>query len=293
LATCGGDPPSLGVHSPPVGVRVPPPVPSAVVAFGNVSKLDKYPHLTPHIQVPCVPPTSSPPCPDPDGFDEPPSFMGAHQYQQYGGSYGGLPRYHGGPCSQHHAFSFPSSGSTANYRRTYNFPGGIPSAVPSFIHGPSPPHPSHGGSPHASAPVASMLASVANLLRPLTHEDWLGTSALDLTMSFWPSWSAAIVPPVVPSVVVPPATPVLPPVLVSAPPVVNVDSVGDSTLPVPAPVSIICSAEPFKLLLIADAKAYLNLSSIIQYYLCRPEFLTQCSDNALVTDSRNAEARAY
>jgi hypothetical protein len=37
----------------------------------------------------------------------------------------------------------------------------------------------------------------------------------------------------------------------------------------------------------------LNLSSIIQHYLQCPEFSTQCSDYALVTDSTNAEANAY
>jgi hypothetical protein len=40
-------------------------------------------------------------------------------------------------------------------------------------------------------------------------------------------------------------------------------------------------------------KAYLNLSSTIQYYLCCPEFSTQRLDNALVTDLRNAKASAY
>ncbi len=97
----------------------------------------------------------------------------------------------------------------------------------------------------------------------------------------------------VPSAVVPPAAPVLPPVPVPAPPVIDVDSVGDSTLPVPALVLIICLAELFKLPPIRDAKSYLNLSSIIQYYLRCPEFLTQCLDDALVTDSRNAKASAY
>jgi hypothetical protein len=194
--------------------------------------------------------------------------MGSRQYQRYGGSYGGPLHYHGGSRSQHQAFSFPSSGSTANYWRTYNFPGGIPSAISSFIHGPSSPCPSHGGSPHASATVASMLASAAHPLRPLMHEDRSGFSALDLTMTFWLSSSAAVVPPVVPSAVVPPAASVLSPVPVPAPPAGDVDSTGDSTLPVPAMVSIICPAEPFKFPPIADAKAYLNLSIIIQYYLC-------------------------
>jgi hypothetical protein len=219
--------------------------------------------------------------------------MGGCQYQRYGCSYVGPPSYHGGSCSKYHAFSSPSSGSMADYWCTYNFPGGIPLAVPSFIHGPSPPRPFHGGSPHASASVVSTLALAAHLLRPLTHEDQSGSSVLDLTMSFWPSLSAAVVPPVVPSAVVPPAAPVIPPVPVPVPPVVDMDSVGDSTLPVPAPVLIICSAELFKLPPIVDAKAYLNLSRILQYCLCRPEFSTQRSDDALVTDLRNAKVSAY
>ncbi len=165
--------------------------------------------------------------------------------------------------------------------------------VLSFTRGPSPPRPSHGGSPHASASVAFTLALVAHPLCPLMHEDQLSSSALDLTMSFWPSLSAVVVPPVVPSAVVPPAAPVLAPVPMPVPPLVNVDPVGDNTLPVPAPVSIICLAEPFKLPPIADEKAYLNLSSILQYYLHCPEFSTQHLDDALVTDSRNAKASAY
>jgi hypothetical protein len=155
LATRGGDPPSLGVCSPPVGIRVPPPVPSAAVMPG-----------IPHVQVPHVLPTSGPPCPDHDGLDEPQSFMGGCQYQQYGGSYGGPPWYHGGSFSQHHAFNFPSSSSTADYWRTYNFPGGILVAVPPFSHGLSPPRLSHGGSPHASASMVSTLASAAHPLHP-------------------------------------------------------------------------------------------------------------------------------
>jgi hypothetical protein len=257
-------------------------MPSAIVVPG-----------IPHIQVPCVPPTSGPPRTDLDSLDVPPSSMGGHQYQRYCGSYGGSLHYHGGSCSQHHAFSFPSSGFMADYLHTYNFPGGIPLAVPSFIHGPSPPCPSHGGSPHAPASVATTLTFVAHLLYPLMHEDRSGSSALDLTMSFWPSLSAAVVPPVVSSEVVPPEALVLPPVLVTAPPVFDVDSVGDRILPVTAPVSKIRPAEPFKLPPMADAKAYHNLSSIIQYNLHCPEFSIQCSDNALMTDSRNAKASAY
>jgi hypothetical protein len=98
---------------------------------------------------------------------------------------------------------------------------------------------------------------------------------------------------VVPSAAVPPAAPVLPPILVPVPPVVDVDFVGGSTLPAPAPVLMISPAEPFKLPPIVDAKAYLNLSSILQFYLRCPEFFTLHSDDALITDSRNAEASAY
>jgi hypothetical protein len=149
LATCKGDTPSL-------------------VAPG-----------IPHVQVPQVLPTSGPPCPDPDGLYEPPYSIGGCQYEGYGGPYGGPPRCHGGSHFQHHAFNFPSSGSTADYWHTKNFPGGIPLAVPSFIHGPSPPRPSHGGSPHASASVAPTLALAPPPLCPLMHEDQSGSSALD------------------------------------------------------------------------------------------------------------------
>jgi hypothetical protein len=52
--------------------------------------------------------------------------------------------------------------------------------------------------------------------------------------------------------------------------------------------------EPFKLPPIADSKeAFLNLSSILQYYLRRPEFSTLRSDGELITDDRNADASAY
>ncbi len=133
----------------------------------------------------------------------------------------------------------------------YKFPEGILSAVPSFIHGginPSPPGPSHEGSPHAPASVASTLTSAAPLLRLLMHEDLIASSAV------------AVAPLVVPSANV--ASPPAPSLNVSIS-----TSVGGAILPVAAIalVSIIRPAEPFKLPPIADAKAYLNLTSIIQY----------------------------
>jgi hypothetical protein len=123
------------------------------------------------------------------------------------------------PHLSHGGSDFPSSGSTADYWRRFNFPGGLPPNVPSIIHSPEMPDPSHGGSPLASASVVSRLPLAAPPLRPLTHEDLSGSSALDLTMSFWAPTSAVIAPLVVPLVVPPVGPPVvpLPPVLGPAP----------------------------------------------------------------------------
>jgi hypothetical protein len=56
---------------------------------------------------------------------------------------------------------------------------------------------------------------------------------------------------------------------------------------------LIRQADPFKLPPIADTKSFLNLSNIINYYLRRPEFLTQRADGQLIMDSRNAEASCF
>jgi hypothetical protein len=64
---------------------------------------------------------------------------------------------------------------------------------------------------------------------------------------------------------------------------------GLAPLPPPRP-TISRPTEPFKLPPITDAKSYLNLTSIINYYLCRPEFSTLRSDDLLITDAQNAEA---
>jgi hypothetical protein len=60
-----------------------------------------------------------------------------------------------------------------------------------------------------------------------------------------------------------------------------------------APLSSICSSEPFKLLKIKDAKAYLDLQDLIQYYLHLPEYSTQRFDNALVTSPSNKMASLF
>ncbi len=100
-------------------------------------------------------------------------------------------------------------------------------------------------------------------------------------------------PAVVPPAVAPPAVQVLPPVAVSTPQVIKVDSLESIVPPAPALLLMIWPAKPFKLPPIADVKAYLNLSSILQYYLHCSEFSTQRPDNALITDSGNEEASSY
>ncbi len=285
LACCGMDPPSLGIPS-WAGASAPVGALPAVVAVARPP-----PAILPN-HLPCMLPQSGPSCPDPNGLDEPPSPMGGPQFWGYGGSpsfFGGHPRFNGGSRLRH--CSFPSSGSTTNHLHTYTFPGGITVVVPSFIHSginSCPLCPSHGGSPHAPASVVSLLASAAPLLCPLMHEDLSASSALDLMMSFWPSSLVAVAPLVVLSanVALPPAP--LPNVCPPSP-------VEGAILPAVAiaPVLLICPAKPFKLPPIADSKAYLNLTSIIQYYLRCLEFSTQRLDNALATDSRNAEVNCF
>jgi hypothetical protein len=159
--SCGGDPPSDGsrVVRTSVGARIPP-----VVRFPPAH----------------VPQVAHPPHPDPDGIDAPPVLTGGRLFRGYVGSspvYGRFPQ----------EFTFPSTQSTADQWRTFTFPGRLPSSIPAFIHGPGQTLPSHGGSPHAPASVASMLALAAPPLRPLSHEDLSGSSSSNLTMSFWPA----------------------------------------------------------------------------------------------------------
>jgi hypothetical protein len=97
-------------------------------------------------------------------------------------------------------------------------------------------------------------------------------------LSFWPSLLVAAAPLVVPS-----AAQALPPVPVPAPLASKVSSVGGGIPPIPDPALLSHLAEPF-VLPVADSKAYLNLTSNIQNYLQCPEFSTQCSDDALVTN---------
>jgi hypothetical protein len=52
-------------------------------------------------------------------------------------------------------------------------------------------------------------------------------------------------------------------------------------------------SDPFKLPVIKDAKAYLDVHDMIQYYLRQPEYATQRSDDALVTTPSNVVASLF
>jgi hypothetical protein len=92
LARRGMDPPSLGIPS-WAGVSAP------IGALPSFVAVARPPPAVLHDHLPRVPPLSGPPCPDPDGLDEPPSPMRGRQFWGYGGSpsfFGGHPRFHGG-----------------------------------------------------------------------------------------------------------------------------------------------------------------------------------------------------
>jgi hypothetical protein len=226
---------------------------------------------------------------------------------------------------------FPSSASTDDYWRSFNFPGGVHAPVPSIIFGRGCSRPSsHMNHPHVHASLVSTLASAASLLHPFVHKD--SSSASDVSMSFWNTSSAAVAadtmggnfPPDAPlpqntssvplvamgGVVPPPVVPVpmggsiplhmvggvLAPIPGAAPLCVPLEGMvppqapfpqasvpfdgalpphapllAVSSVPPPAPpTAIIRIAEPFKLLTIKDAKAYLDHYCIIQYYLRCP-----------------------
>jgi hypothetical protein len=157
-----------------------------------------------------------------------------------------------------------------------------------FHHAPPPPVHNH----HVPASVAAASALAALPLCPLSQEDLSASSALDLTMSFL----APNYPPVAVSL---PPPPPLPGVTIPAPP----PPPPGVTTPAPAPSSsqLVLSPtvvplrplEPFKRLVIKDAKAYLDVHDIIQYYLCQPKYATQRSDDALVTTPSNVAASLF
>jgi hypothetical protein len=78
------------------------------------------------------------------------------------------------------------------------------------------------------------------------------------------------------------------------PPGLTTPAPAPSSSLVPAPLAVsFWSFEPFKLPIIKDAKAYLDVHNMIQYYLRQPEYSTQRSDDVLVTSPSNVAASLF
>jgi hypothetical protein len=225
-------------------------------------------------------PSPSQRCPNPDGLVSPFMDMGGYHHSGRAESsvLGRLPPQHGGRFASgssvvtHHGgrfssgsraapppptpfgLGFTSLASTAEQWHAFTFPGAIPEAVPSFVFGGDAQvaPPPHGGFPHAPASVASF-----------THEEPSSSSKSDITMSFGS-------PPSPPQMgVVSPGFPL------TAPPLAPVPAASPSfAASSPPPAVSLRAMDPFKHPVIKDAKAYLNLHDIIQYYLCLPEYST-------------------
>ena len=264
VSLCGNDPPSVAaatrlssaiISSVGFGARPPPRVPSAR--------------------------------PDPDGIDAPRPFMGG-----MGGPcfFGRSSSSYGHPPVRSSLGSSFSTSLTAECYRQYNFPGPISDKIPKvFIgrgHHPPPPsphggfHPSSvppGGHHHVPASVASPAAFDVSPHCPLSHEDLSASSASDLTMSFPPSTGIPAVVPLAP----PPAPPHVP----DPPPVLVLGGVASPPL-VSSPLVVVPSLRPssetFKLTVLKDPKAYLDVYDMILYWLRQPEYGTQLSDESLL-----------
>jgi hypothetical protein len=234
--------------------------------------------------------------PDPDGVDGPSSVFGGmgglggpHFVGRSSSSYGFYP-------SRSSFSSGFSTSSTAEHYRQVHFPAGtIPEAVPTvvfggdhhppppggFRHAPLPPDHNH----HAPASVASASALAASPLHPLSQDDLSASSASDLTTSFL----ASNTPPVaIPSAPNPP-----PPGVNTPAPVPPAPTPSFSPLVIPPNVVPLRPSDPFKLPVIKDTKAYLDVHDMIQYYLRQPEYATQRSNDALVTTPSNVVASLF
>ena len=190
-----------------------------------------------------------------------------------------------------------STTSTAEHYCQTHFPGTIPKAVPTVFFGGdrhlltpggfhhAPPPPSHDC--HAPASVAAASALAALPLCPLSHKDLSASLVSDLTVSN---------PPVaIPS----PSSPPLPGVTIPAPPPpplgVPTPALAPSSFQLVLSPTVVPlrSLEPFKLPVIKDDKAYLDVHDIIQYYLRQPEYAAQHLDDALVTTPSNVSASLF
>ncbi len=145
--------------------------------------------------------------------------------------------------------------------------------MPSFVFGSAavPGDPGLGGYPHAPSLVASSFGALSLPLHPLPHQDARSLSDSNVSQSFGFQSQFIALPDI---------NPVPPVYLPSAP----------APSQPPSTPSSLTRPEPFKLVKIKDAKAYLDNYNLIQYYLRIPEFSTGSSDGVLQTDPSNAEA---
>ncbi len=145
--------------------------------------------------------------------------------------------------------------------------------MPSFIFGGAavPGIQGLGGYPHVPSLVVSSFDASSSPLRPLPRQDVQSLSDSDLSQSF--GLPGQFVAP-------PDVNPV---------PLVDLPGTPGPVPPTPMPSSSTWS-EPFRLVKLKDAKAYLDNYDLIQYYLHISDFSTGCSEGVLQTDPSNAEA---
>ena len=132
------------------------------------------------------------------------------------------------------------------------------------------------GHPHVPTSVASPTAPAVSPLCSLSRDNYSTASALDITLSGWPSLAGPV-----------------PPAAVFSPPPATSSSSSSSTSLAALTKPSLCPAKPFKLSEIKDIKSYLDMQDEIDYYLRSDEYSTRRPDALLITDPSNAEASHY
>ena len=307
----GGDPPSSGswINLATASVHIPP----------VICTLPAVAHIAPR--------------PDPYGLDAPPPLMGGRVFQGHIGPspiYGGSPQVYSfasapSTADQWRAFAFPGGlPSTVPafihcHCRTFPSDGGFPEAPASVASTLAPTAPPLRPLSHEDLSGSSSSDLTMSAWPPTSVDDSPGVAVPVPGFSPGVPLASAASPITVPGAAIPTpgfdpgaAVPVsglapsarpsallagLSRAKVPAPSLaqggLDDESMVINVAPSPAPIPVLRQVEPFKLPPVADTKAFLNLSSILQYYLCHPEFSTQRSDGELITDDRNAEASAY
>jgi len=136
--------------------------------------------------------------------------------------------------------------------------------------------------------VASASAFAALPLRPLSHEDLSAFLASDLTMSFQAPNNLPVAVPSTPS-------PPPPGVMTPAPTPSSTPALAPSSSQlILSPTAVpLRPSDPFKLPVIKDTKAYLDVHNMVLFYLHQHEYSTQRPDDALVTTPSNVMASLF